>query len=98
MKSKLPVRFILRSLIGSLGVSEMDGGLTSRTVLLQAMKAEPPSDTRCRDKFLVQSIPITGDKEFTNVQQIVRPQTCPFYSSTRSSILMPYSCLVGIGR
>lgn len=40
------------------------------TVLLQAMKAEPPSDTRCRDKFLVQSIPITGDKEFTNVQQI----------------------------
>lgn len=36
------------------------------------MKQEPPSDARCRDKFLVQSVAITGDKEFTNVAQIVR--------------------------
>lgn len=35
------------------------------------MKQEPPSDARCRDKFLVQSVTITGDKEFTNVSQIV---------------------------
>lgn len=47
--------------------------LTS-TVLLQAMKQEPPADARCRDKFLVQSCTITGDKEFTNVAQIV---CCP---------------------
>ncbi|KAK3942233.1 vesicle-associated protein 2-2 [Diplogelasinospora grovesii] len=40
------------------------------SVLLQAMKQEPPLDARCRDKFLVQSVAITGDKEFTNVQQI----------------------------
>ncbi|KAM7207599.1 vesicle-associated protein 2-2 [Naviculisporaceae sp. PSN 640] len=40
------------------------------SVLLQAMKTEPPLDARCRDKFLVQSVTITGDKEFTNVQQI----------------------------
>ncbi|EAA31444.2 hypothetical protein GE21DRAFT_8371 [Neurospora crassa] len=40
------------------------------SVLLQAMKQEPPSDARCRDKFLVQSVAITGDKEFTNVAQI----------------------------
>jgi len=40
------------------------------SVLLQAMRAEPPADARCRDKFLVQSVPITGDKEFTNVAQI----------------------------
>ncbi|KAK3325789.1 PapD-like protein [Apodospora peruviana] len=40
------------------------------SVLLQAMKTEPPADARCRDKFLVQSVTITGDKEFTNVQQI----------------------------
>ncbi|KAK3388428.1 PapD-like protein [Sordaria brevicollis] len=40
------------------------------SVLLQAMKQEPPSDARCRDKFLVQSVTITGDKEFTNVAQI----------------------------
>ncbi|KXX81928.1 Vesicle-associated protein 2-2 [Madurella mycetomatis] len=40
------------------------------SVLLQAMKQEPPLDARCRDKFLVQSVTITGDKEFTNVTQI----------------------------
>ncbi|KAK1836019.1 vesicle-associated protein 2-2 [Podospora conica] len=40
------------------------------SVLLQAMKQEPPADARCRDKFLVQSCTITGDKEFTNVAQI----------------------------
>jgi hypothetical protein len=36
------------------------------------MKAEPPLDAKCRDKFLVQSVAITSDKEFTNVAQIVR--------------------------
>ncbi|KAB5554409.1 PapD-like protein [Coniochaeta sp. 2T2.1] len=40
------------------------------TVLLQAMKQEPPPDARCRDKFLVQSVSISGDKVFDNVQQI----------------------------
>ncbi|KAK4448250.1 vesicle-associated protein 2-2 [Podospora aff. communis PSN243] len=40
------------------------------SVLLQAMKAEPPLDAKCRDKFLVQSVAITSDKEFTNVSQI----------------------------
>ncbi|KAK3680622.1 PapD-like protein [Podospora appendiculata] len=40
------------------------------SVLLQAMKQEPAPDARCRDKFLVQSVTITGDKEFANVQQI----------------------------
>jgi len=41
------------------------------------MKQEPPADARCRDKFLVQSVAITGDKEFTNVQQIVRAPPSP---------------------
>lgn len=40
------------------------------TVLLQAMKQDPPEDTKCRDKFLVQSVPISGDLEFSNVQTI----------------------------
>ncbi|KAH8893516.1 VAMP-associated protein [Thozetella sp. PMI_491] len=40
------------------------------SVLLQAMKQEPAPDARCRDKFLVQSVTITSDQEFTNVQQI----------------------------
>ncbi|KAI8633701.1 VAMP-associated protein [Xylariaceae sp. FL1651] len=39
-------------------------------VILQAMKAEPAPGTKCRDKFLVQSVPITGDKEFTNLASI----------------------------
>jgi hypothetical protein len=36
-------------------------------ILLQAMKEDPPPDAKCRDKFLVQSVLITADKEFTNV-------------------------------
>ncbi|OAA67306.1 integral er membrane protein [Niveomyces insectorum RCEF 264] len=40
------------------------------TVLLQAMKQDPPADYKCRDKFLVQSVPITGDKEFQSIQNI----------------------------
>ncbi|KAF2085850.1 VAMP-associated protein [Saccharata proteae CBS 121410] len=39
-------------------------------VLLQAMKEDPPPDARCRDKFLVQSVAVTADKEFTNVASI----------------------------
>ncbi|KAK4456955.1 PapD-like protein [Cladorrhinum samala] len=40
------------------------------SVLLQAMKQEPSPDARCRDKFLVQSVTITADQEFNNIQQI----------------------------
>ncbi|KAI1475302.1 VAMP-associated protein [Daldinia eschscholtzii] len=40
------------------------------SVILQAMKQEPPPDTKCRDKFLVQSVAITGDKEFANLASI----------------------------
>jgi len=40
------------------------------TVLLQAMKVEPPADAKCRDKFLVQSVAVTADKEFTNIAAI----------------------------
>ena len=35
------------------------------------MKSEPASDVKCRDKFLVQAVPITSDKEFANVASIV---------------------------
>jgi len=40
------------------------------TVLLQAMKQEPPMDAKCRDKFLVQSVAVTADKEFSNIAAI----------------------------
>lgn len=36
------------------------------SVLLQAMKTEPAPDAKCRDKFLVQSVAIDGDQDFTN--------------------------------
>jgi len=41
-------------------------------VLLQAMKEDPPPDAKCRDKFLVQSVLVTADKEFANVASLVR--------------------------
>jgi len=36
------------------------------------MKQDPPLDAKCRDKFLVQSVPITSDREFVDVHTIVR--------------------------
>lgn len=35
------------------------------------MKEDPPPDAKCRDKFLVQSVLVTADKEFTNVASLV---------------------------
>lgn len=41
------------------------------------MKQEPPPDAKCRDKFLVQSIAVTADKEFANISAVVSwPLTC----------------------
>lgn len=40
-------------------------------VILQAMKQEPPQGTKCKDKFLVQSVAITPDKDFANLASIV---------------------------
>ena len=45
--------------------------LTGYPVLLQAMKEQPPLDAKCGDKFLVQSVAVTADKEFTNIGAIV---------------------------
>ncbi|KAF2491050.1 MSP domain-containing protein [Lophium mytilinum] len=39
-------------------------------VLLQAMKEDPAPDAKCRDKFLVQSVAVTADKEFHNIASI----------------------------
>lgn len=35
-------------------------------------------DTKCRDKFLVQSVAISSDKEFSNLAAIVRSLGIPF--------------------
>ncbi|KAI9042553.1 putative integral ER membrane protein Scs2 [Aspergillus affinis] len=39
-------------------------------VLLQAMKDEPATDAKCKDKFLVQTVAVTRDMEFSNVTSI----------------------------
>ncbi|KAI9657494.1 MAG: phosphatidylinositol-binding protein scs2 [Trizodia sp. TS-e1964] len=36
------------------------------------MREDPPPDTRCRDKFLVQSVAVSPDKEFNNWQSVDR--------------------------
>ncbi|MBE3043209.1 hypothetical protein IMZ48_11680 [Candidatus Bathyarchaeota archaeon] len=41
------------------------------------MKADPPNDAKCRDKFLVQSVNIPAAQEFTNLQEFVRDPTHP---------------------
>lgn len=55
-------------------------------VILQAMKQDPPADAKCRDKFLVQSVIISSDNEFNNVQTIV---CCPFPSDYQIPLLQP---------
>lgn len=37
------------------------------------MREDPPADTRCRDKFLVQSVAITPDRDLANITDTVRP-------------------------
>lgn len=52
-------------------------------VLLQAMKEDPPLDAKCKDKFLVQAVAITGDLEFANVTSVVSLRLVPKYCSYR---------------
>lgn len=40
------------------------------SVLLQAMKEDPPLEAKCRDKFLVQSVAVPANHEFTNVASV----------------------------
>lgn len=40
--------------------------------MLQALKEEPPLNTKCKDKFLIQSTIITPEKETMTLHDIVR--------------------------
>ncbi|EFY89012.1 integral ER membrane protein Scs2 [Metarhizium acridum CQMa 102] len=42
-----------------------------QSVLLQAMKQDPPLDAKCRDKFLVQCAPIPSDKDFSSIASVL---------------------------
>lgn len=39
-------------------------------ILLQAMKEEPPLDTKCRDKFLVQSTIINAEHDSSSISDL----------------------------
>lgn len=41
------------------------------SVLLQAMREDPPPDARCRDKFLVQTVTLSQDSDASNIPAIV---------------------------
>jgi hypothetical protein len=57
------------------------------SVLLQAMKQEPPLDAKCRDKFLVQSVAVTADKEFTNISAIVSIPVLSCFSRENETLI-----------
>lgn len=46
------------------------GGEVEVSVLLQAMKEDPPLDAKCRDKFLVQTVQIPAGQEINNAQAL----------------------------
>ena len=66
-------------------------------VLLQPMKEDPPSGTKCRDKFLVQSVVITQDRENVPLADLVRTPyfSCYYYPCTDQRITVT---IVGYGR
>ncbi|KAI5303659.1 hypothetical protein KEM56_007322 [Ascosphaera pollenicola] len=66
VKTTAPKRYCVRPNSGRIE----PGTAVEVQVLLQAMKEDPPLDQKCRDKFLVQSVLVPADKEFSNVTAI----------------------------
>ncbi|OJJ44742.1 hypothetical protein ASPZODRAFT_134852 [Penicilliopsis zonata CBS 506.65] len=75
VKTTAPKHYCVRPNSGRIEV----GKHVEVQVLLQAMKDEPPLDAKCKDKFLVQSVAVKGDMEFSNVTSI-------FEKAAKSSI------------
>ncbi|PHH72908.1 hypothetical protein CDD82_5740 [Ophiocordyceps australis] len=67
VKTTAPKQYCVRPNAGRIEPGQ-DFGVT---VLLQAMKSDPPLETKCRDKFLVQSAPITAEKEFVPIASVL---------------------------
>lgn len=63
--------------------------------MLQALKEDPPLNTKCKDKFLIQSTIITPEKEALPVQAIVcsHPSRIRFYTIFISSFFLLISGL-----
>ncbi|OAQ61553.1 major sperm protein [Pochonia chlamydosporia 170] len=67
VKTTAPKQYCVRPNAGRIE----PGNAFDVTVLLQAMKQDPPLDARCRDKFLVQCAPITSDKDFASIASVL---------------------------
>ncbi|KHN93880.1 Vesicle-associated membrane protein [Metarhizium album ARSEF 1941] len=67
VKTTAPKQYCVRPNAGRIE----PGSAFDVTVLLQAMKQDPPLDAKCRDKFLVQCAPITSDKDFSSIASVL---------------------------
>jgi hypothetical protein len=47
---------------------------------MQAMKEDPPADFKCKDKFLVQSVAITAEREQIAPADLVNTHRTYFYT------------------
>ncbi|KJK76498.1 hypothetical protein H634G_08086 [Metarhizium anisopliae BRIP 53293] len=67
VKTTAPKQYCVRPNAGRIE----PGNAFDVTVLLQAMKQDPPLDAKCRDKFLVQCAPIPSDKDFSTIASVL---------------------------
>lgn len=54
-------------------------------VQMQAMKEDPPADFKCKDKFLVQSVAITAEREQIAPADLVNTHTHTRYNNARQT-------------
>lgn len=59
VKTTAPKQYCVRPNSGTI----QPGETVDVSVVLQPMKTDPPQDARCKDKFLVQSVAVPGQKE-----------------------------------
>jgi hypothetical protein len=56
--------------------------------MMQAMREEPPSAAKCKDKFLIQSTTITPEKEILSLAEIVSSHSLQFLASCHLNFLV----------
>ncbi|CAG8490537.1 13095_t:CDS:2 [Ambispora gerdemannii] len=66
VKTTAPKQYCVRPNSGRIEA----GQSVSVQVILQPMKEDPPLDFKCKDKFLVQSVAITPDRETLNLPEL----------------------------
>ncbi|CAG8670420.1 7604_t:CDS:2, partial [Ambispora leptoticha] len=66
VKTTAPKQYCVRPNSGRIEA----GQSVSVQVILQPMKEDPPPDFKCKDKFLVQSVAITPDRETLNLPEL----------------------------